>query len=456
MKTGTKILVVDDEHNIVEVLKALLSKEGHSVGTASNGIEALEVLRNGDFDLMISDIRMASMDGLALLKEARKIDSDLAVIMITAYASVETAMTAMKNGAFDYICKPFRIDSLRDTISRALESRRCGGAGNAETAAPGRRVHFDMLVGESRPMLRVYEMIEKVASTDGAVLIRGQRGSGKSAAAAAIHHSGRRRDRALVTVDCAPSTERDAAVELFGVVDKGSEMNRQGVLQALKGGTVILDNIDRASEAVQDRLIRLLEEHESVPVGSSEGVPVDVRVIATAHDPLKELVKSGDFRTDLAIRLSAIAIDMPELRARPGDIPALADFLLEKATERSGKHLALDDTVVKALTQWPWPANVTELAGVIADLARRCQSGKATVSDLPAHLRAKAAPLTTERARGSHASAERGASLKAFLLAKERTNIQFVLDKCDGDRDKAAKTLGITVATLNRKLAGGP
>ncbi|MFO7821613.1 MAG: sigma-54 dependent transcriptional regulator [Lentisphaeria bacterium] len=454
MADKAKVLVVDDEISIVEVLKALLTREGYEVTTASDGEEALEALRADKFELMISDIRMQPMDGITLLQKARKLQEHLAVIMITAYATVETAVEAMKNGAFDYVCKPFKIDELILTVERALSYEHALRENATLKENLRTRYHFEYIVGDSKAMRRVYAMIEKVARTNSTILIRGESGTGKELVARALHDYSRRNEKPFVAINCAALPETLLESELFGYVKgafTGANKFKKGLFESAEGGTLFLDEIGSIPVDMQQKLLRALEEREIRPVGATDAVPIDVRIVAASNENLEEKIKTGDFREDLYYRLSVIPIELPPLRKRPEDVKLLIKHFLKILNDQENREIDVESTAVQALESYEWPGNVRELENVMSRAATLCDEGTIKLQDLPEKIQKAAAEGEKNKAKSAPEN-QRGVSLKAFLRSKEQDYIQYALDQCGGDKEKAAKSLGISLATFYRKI----
>lgn len=453
MANKAKILVVDDEISIVEVLKALLSREGYEVDTSSDGEEALDLLREDKFDLMISDIRMQPMDGITLLREARALQAHLAIIMITAYATVETAVDAMKNGAFDYVCKPFKIDELLLTVQRALSYEHALQENETLKESLRAKYHFENLVGDHDNMRNVYALIEKVARTDSTILIRGESGTGKELVARALHNYSRRNEKPFVAINCAALPETLLESELFGYVKgafTGANKFKKGLFEAAEGGTLLLDEIGSLPVDMQTKLLRVLEEREFRPVGGTKTVSVDVRIVAATNEPLEERIKTSQFREDLYYRLSVIPIELPPLRDRISDVPLLVNHFLKELNEAEGRTITIDSVAVKALQLYAWPGNVRELENVVRRAGTLCDGNRITLQDLPPKI-IELARQNDLRDDEEDVAKLRGVSLKSFLRAKEREYIQLVLDQCGGDKEQAASALGISLATFYRK-----
>jgi len=453
MASKAKILVVDDEVSILEVLKALLRREGYSVKTACNAEEAIEVLKKDKFDLMVSDIRMRPIDGLQLLDRARELQSHMAVIMMTAYATVETAVDAMKRGAFDYICKPFKVDELLVTVERALSYEHVMVENENLRETLRTKFHFKNLVGDSERMQQVYDMIEKVARTDSTVLILGESGTGKELVAKALHYNSHRSAHNFVALNCAALPETLLESELFGYVKgafTGATKFKKGLFESADGGTLLLDEVGSIPINMQLTLLRVLQEHEIRPVGATDTVTVDVRIIAATNENLEDKITAGHFREDLYYRLSVIPIELPPLRERLTDTPLLVRHFLEQIGEQDRRAVGIDSRAMLMLQGYSWPGNVRELENVIRRAAALCDGNTIGIGNLPDKIQQAAATKGGDAAPGDLASFS-GVSLKAYLRAKERDYLSYVLSQCGGDKDAAAKTLGISLATFYRK-----
>ncbi|HDL77503.1 MAG TPA: sigma-54-dependent Fis family transcriptional regulator [Lentisphaerae bacterium] len=448
-----KILLVDDEPSILSVLSTLLKAEGHEVTPALGGEKGKELLAKEEFDLMISDIRMADMDGMQLLRLARKEQPQMAVIMITAYGSVETAVEAMKQGAFDYVTKPFKVDELLITVQRALEYATAVKENVDLKAKLEARYRFENIVAESPAMRKVCEMIERVAHTDATVLIIGESGTGKELVAKAIHAHSKRKKNKFVPINCAALPEPLLESELFGHVKgafTGATANKEGLFEVANGGTLLLDEIGSMPLSIQGKLLRALQEKEIRRVGGTETIKVDVRVLAATNTPLEKLIEEGKFREDLYYRLSVIPIEIAPLRERPEDIMPLVYHVLRQEVGEGKPLPEIDRDAQIILEKYHWPGNVRELENAIRHAVTFAKGNRITKDDLPAKI-VSAVDLS---AVGSAAPVQdfRGTSLKAFLRAKEKEYLMQVLKQMGGDKEKAAKALNISLATLYRKL----
>jgi DNA-binding NtrC family response regulator len=454
------ILVVDDETSILQVLSALLKKNGHSVTTCADGSEALQILKNDVFDLLIADIRLPGADGLSLLQMAKEHQRHMAVIIMTAYAEVETALEAMKRGAFDYVTKPFKLEELMLTIDRALNYESVLAENRALKSSRDTKYHFGFIIGDSEPMLKIYRMIEKVAVTNSTVFILGDSGSGKELVARALHECSPRRDGPFVKVNCAAMTESLLESELFGYVKgafTGASANKKGLFEAAHGGTIFLDEIGSVHHGMQLRLLRVLQEREIRPVGSSESSPVDVRVIAASNEDMKLKISKGEFREDLYFRLSVIPIQVPPLRQRKEDIPDLVEhFLTQYETENKVKIKISPDAVAR-LCEYSWPGNVRQLENMIKRLATLNDSGVIEAAELPQEIASSPAAPPPVKVSGSHYHTgdtvlDEVVPLKEHIRRVEESYIRRVVRQNKGDKEKAAKQLGISLATLYRKV----
>jgi DNA-binding NtrC family response regulator len=454
-----RILLVDDEPSILNVLSTLLKQEGHDAVPVRGGEKAQEIVRTEHFDLMISDIRMAPMDGMQLLKFARKEKPSLAVIMLTAYGSVETAVEAMKEGAYDYVTKPFKVDELLITVERALQYHNVLAENVQLKAQLESRYRFENIVAESPDMRKVCEMIERVAPTDTTVLILGESGVGKEVVAKAIHAHSNRRNKNFLPINCAALPEPLLESELFGHVKgafTGATTAKDGLFEAANGGTIFLDEIGSMPANLQAKLLRVLQDKQVRKVGGNDTVNVDVRVLAATNDRLERLIQEGKFREDLYYRLSVIPIEISPLRQRPEDILPLVYNIMHKELGPNKEPPTLDPEAQIVLEKYTWPGNVRELENAMRHALTFARDGRITKEVLPAKM---VSTVASGGVAGAHAGLEedyRGKSLKAFLRAKEKEYLQRVLASTDGDKEKAAKALKISLATLYRKLPEPP
>jgi len=450
-----KILLVDDEPSILSVLNTLLKAEKYQVTTALGGEKAKECLGQEEFDLMLSDIRMSPVNGMELLKLAHDQYPTMSVIMLTAYGSVETAIEALKLGAFDYITKPFKVDELLITVQRAIEYNKAVSENADLKAQLGTRYHLENIVAESPAMQHVCEMIKRVGPTDTTILIQGESGTGKELVAKAIHACSRRSDKSFLAVNCAALPEPLLESEMFGHVKgafTGALSNKDGLLEAANGGTIFLDEIGSMPASIQGKLLRVLQEKEIRKVGSNENIPINVRVLAATNTKLENLMKEGKFREDLYYRLSVIPIEVKPIRERAEDILPLVYHFLRSETPKDQTPPTIDAEAAGILESYAWPGNVRELENAIKHAVTFAKDGKITKAVLPPRIAATPIKKSATGPQGDTADATKGKSLKAFLRSKEKEYLQQVLTKSAGDKNKAADALKISLATLYRKL----
>jgi DNA-binding NtrC family response regulator len=454
-----KILLVDDEPRILTLLHSVLRTEGLEAVSAKDGHTAVNLLKSQRFDLMISDIRMSPMDGMELFRVARTECPDLPIILLTAYGSVETAIEAMKNGAFDYLTKPFKVDELIITVKRALEYSEIKAERDELRETLATQCKFDVVVAESPAMKRVCEQIRRVAPTDATVLLTGESGTGKEVLARAIHNNSRRREKPWIPVNCAALPEALLESEMFGYVKgsfTGATADRKGLFEAAEGGTLFLDEISSMPLSLQGKLLRVLQEREIRAVGGTATVPVNVRVLAASNVSLEDKVKDGSFRQDLYYRLAVITIDIAPLRERTEDILPLAQYFLRKETPADTPCPHLTREAADALLRCPWPGNVRELENALKHAMAFVQNDEITLETLPPRVAAYVAGDAAGAAPTAAAGAEqyRNVSLRAFLRQKEKEYLEQVIARSNGDKEEAAKALQISLATLYRKLPG--
>jgi len=444
-----RILVVDDEEDILYVLEGHLTRAGYSVTTARDGEEALTRFREARHDLVIADVRMPKLDGLGLLKALREIDADLGVIMITGHGSIETAVEAMKVGAYDYLTKPFRhINEILLTVERALEKPRLVVEVQRLRRELGRRHRFAGLVGISPSMQAVYDVIEKVAAQEVTVMIQGESGTGKEIVARAIHALSARRNGPFIPVNCGAIAESLLESELFGHVRgafTGAVTETKGLFRAADGGTIFLDEIGEISHGLQVKLLRVLQEREVRPVGSDRAVKVDVRVVAATNRPLEEAIRDGTLRKDFFYRLNVVPIQLPPLRERISDIPLLVQHFIEAFNARTGKAFrAISAEALEILSRHSWPGNVRELENVVERAYALGAGPVITVRDLHSYLVGEpAAPGPSET----------GVPRRPVRLRDlEVETILNVLRETGGNQVQAARLLGVDRKTIHRRL----
>jgi DNA-binding NtrC family response regulator len=364
-----RILVVDDEMIVCESCKRILEEEGYEVEAALSGKEAFEKMKANSFDIVITDLKMPGIDGMEVLRTFRKEYPDSIIIMITGFSTVETAVEAMKLGAFDYIPKPFTPDEVSIVVKKAIEKKSLMAENIYLRQELQEKYGFHNIVGKSKKMQEIYRIIAKVATTDSTVLIYGQSGTGKELIARAIHFNSPRREKQFVTVDCAVLSENLLESELFGHIRgsfTGAVATKPGLFEVADGGTVFLDEVGNISLSIQAKLLRVLQEREFTPVGGTKAKKVDIRLIAATNKELEKMIREETFREDLYYRLNIVPIYLPALRERQEDIPVLAVHFLKKYAEEMGKKIkGFTPEAMEKLMRYPWPGNVRELENVI-------------------------------------------------------------------------------------------
>jgi two-component system response regulator AtoC len=444
-KTAVKLLVVDDDPVTVGLLKEVLSKEGYEVETALSGEEAIRRGTDHPFDLIITDVRMGDKDGMDVLRTFKQISPETTVIIITAFGSIETAIEAIREGAFDYISKPFKLEEITLTVCRALEQRRLIQENKLYRGELLDKYQFKNVIGRTRQMFQVYKTIAKVADTKSTVLLYGERGTGKELIARSIHYNSLRNDHPFIPVDCASLVETLMESELFGHVRgafTGALYAKKGLFEEADGGTLFLDEVSNISLTMQTKLLRFLQEYEIKKVGGTENIKLDVRIIAATNQPLEPLVKCGKFREDLFDRLNVVSILLPPLRERKEDIPLLANHFLQKFIEENHKNIShVSPEALEILIQYTWPGNVRELEHTIERAVIFSAHPIILPEDLPRKI--------FEEIRGVEALLpEKPISLREL----EKRYALRVLQQTGGNKKKASEILGIDRATLYRLL----
>jgi len=437
------ILIVDDEKNTREGLSRALRDE-YAVATVENGQKALEWLETRQADVVLSDLRMPGMDGLTLLSRLLTRDPKPVLILLTAYGNIETAVEAMKRGAYDFLAKPVNLDRLDLLLKRALAERQLGEENRRLKAQLGSKEGFENILGTSMAMQEVFDTIQQAAPTRATVLIEGESGTGKELVARALHQCSPRAEGPFVPVHCAALSPTLLESELFGHEKgafTGAMERRRGRFELADGGTLFLDEIGEIDAALQVKILRVLEERKFERVGGTETVNVDVRLVAATNQDLKRQVEEGRFREDLFYRLYVVNLTLPPLREREGDIVLLAQHYLKTlAAENNKKEVGLTSEAMEALVAYPWPGNVRELRNVIERMVVLGTGRKLTLQNLPATFRPE---------RGSLRSSTRAGSR---LRDTEQQLIEEALRRQKGNRTQAARDLGISRRTLHRKL----
>ncbi len=451
-----RLLIVDDEPSILNVLATLLRKQGYEVVPEGNSEIAVNLIKQEKFDLMLTDIKMPKVNGLQLLAEMTKHHPQTAVILLTGYGSVQTAVEAMKGGAFDYITKPFKVDELLMTVKRAMDYHNVVEENVDLKAKLESRFRLDNIVAVSDSMRKVCEMVEQVAPTDATVLIVGESGTGKELVAKAIHTSSRRKDKKFIAVNCAAMPEPLLESEMFGHVKgafTGASVDKTGLFEAANSGTMFLDEIGAMPQSIQAKFLRVLQDKQIRKVGGTDSTTVDVRVVAATNEPLENKIKLNEFREDLYYRLSVIPIEIPPLRHRRDDILELASFFIQRIQqEKNETELPIIEADARNILEaYDWPGNVRELENAIRHAATFAQNNIIRKENLPAKILSAVGNVTVSSTK-TQVEDFRGKSLKAFLRAKEKEYLSAVIGNMSGDKEKAAKALKISLATLYRKL----
>ncbi|MCU0573470.1 MAG: sigma-54 dependent transcriptional regulator [Syntrophobacteraceae bacterium] len=385
------LLIIDDEKNYLLVLEDLLAEEGYEVITAESAEKGLEIVRSSDLDVVVTDMKMPGMDGMALLEHCHAEKPDLPLIMMTAFGSVEKAVEAMRKGAFDYILKPFKNEELKLTIRKAVEHHHLLRQNRYLTQTLEGRYRFSNIIGKSQQMVRIFELIEKVAPAKATVLVTGESGTGKELIARAIHFNSPRKDQPFISVNCGALPENLLESELFGHERgsfTGAVSQRKGRFELAHGGTLFLDEISEMSTPLQVKLLRVLQEMEFERVGGAHTIKVDVRVVAASNRNLRTEVDQGRFRSDLFYRLNVVHVHVPPLRERVDDIPLLVNHFLAKCAQDRPRPLGIDPEALRCLIEYPWPGNVRELENVIERSVILCDGERIMLRDLPPELRA--------------------------------------------------------------------
>ncbi|MFB3817300.1 MAG: sigma-54-dependent transcriptional regulator [Candidatus Methylomirabilales bacterium] len=437
----SRILIVDDEAGMRDLLRILLEKEGHEVLTAADGSAGLNLALTADVDLVISDIRMPRLDGVALLTGLRDKGLATPVIMITAFAASDSAIQAMKQGAFDYITKPFRMEEIKTVVRRALEEAQQRRGKEPLPAAPDEPALREIL-GRSPAMVGLYKLISRVAQVDSSILITGESGTGKELVARTIHYNSARAGKPFVAINCGALPEELLESELFGHVKgsfTGAIANKAGLVEVAAGGTVFLDEVAEMSPSLQVKLLRFLQDHMFRRVGGTEDLAVDVRTIAATNKRLEELIRTAAFREDLYYRLNVITVEIPPLRERREDIPLLAaHFLALYATRGHRGAMEISKDAMEVLCAYPWPGNVRELENVMERAVALAAQDEVRVENLPPALLQPVAP-----AGARWEVPPGGVNLEEVLADLERSLMQDALAKAGGVQTRAAQLLGL-------------
>ncbi len=442
-----RILVIDDEDSMCNFMEIMLSKEGYRVSIVDSGPRAISLLKEENFDLVIADLNMPEMSGIDVLRETRKFKQEQDLIVMTAYASVDTAIEAMKEGAVDYITKPFKVDEIKLVIEKTINRKRLEEENDNLKRQLQDDNSFDNFIGSSEAVAALKKLARRVASSDSTVLIRGESGTGKDLIAKAIHACSPRCGGPFVTINCAALPENLLESELFGHKKgsfTGAIRDKDGLFTAAEGGTFFLDEVGNTSLALQVKLLRVLEDKKITPVGDTKQLDVDVRLIAATNADLEKDVNEGRFRADLYYRLNVIPVDIPPLRERKEDIRLLAEYFLGKYCAKLNQSIKdISDEAMNLLVAYRWPGNVRELENTIERAVLLNRNDILEVGDFPENLSVvdTGEPIVTDQVPTT-----------PTLESIERAYIHFVMSQTKGKKAEAARILGIDTSTLYRKI----
>jgi DNA-binding NtrC family response regulator len=441
-----KILIVDDERDICKVLEFLLKSEGYAVVPAYSGEEALEKLKEEHFDVVITDLKMDKVDGVAVLQKARELSSDTAVVIMTAFASVESAVETMKKGASDYIVKPFLNEEIKITVRRILEQRRLVQENIALKQQLSQQMGSAECIANSEAMLNVMATLQKVIPTKSNILVLGESGTGKGLIAEMVHFNSQRRDKPFISINCSAIPEGLLESELFGYKKgafTGAVADKTGLIAMANQGTLFLDEIGDMAPNLQSKLLKVLESSEVTPLGDTRSRTVDMRLITATNQDLEKKIKDKTFREDLYYRLNVIELKVPPLRERKEDIPILVNYFLKRFSDENNKAVkGLDGNAMGILMKYSWPGNVRELRNVVERAVVLCQRDVITSADFPDKIKKEEVPV----------EGQQESSLKLSVSGYEKNLIVNVYNAQHKNKEETAKILGIDLATLYRKL----
>ncbi|CUS34533.1 Acetoacetate metabolism regulatory protein AtoC [Candidatus Nitrospira nitrosa] len=449
-----KILVVDDEQSLREVLSIMLKRAGYAVTIAMDGEDAVELLQKEIFDLVITDLRMPKVDGMEVLKAVKSASPETVVLIITAFASADSAVEAMKQGAYDYLTKPFQVDEVQLIIRNALEKRRLTTENMLLKREMASQSSFAQLVGQSEAIQRVFEVVRKVADSKSNVLICGESGTGKELVARAIHYNSARSALPFVAVNCSAVPETLLESELFGHMKgsfTGAIANKAGLFEIANGGTIFLDEIGDTTPTIQVKLLRVIQEREFRRVGGSQDIKVDVRIVAATNKDLEKAVADGSFREDLYYRLDVIPIRLPPLRMRTGDIPLLVNHFLERFAKESGKPKPVfSSDAMHVLLEHEWRGNVRELENLIERVVAFSVDGPVTEADVRGWLHRPTAPPPVQ---GMPLDlTDEGVDLEGLINGIEKDLLLKALERSKWVKKKAARMLRLNTRSFRYRL----
>ena len=455
-ENSSHILVVDDELSMREVLEYMLTKEGYRVSCAKDGRSAIELLEKQPFDLLLCDIKLGDISGLDVLRACKKNNQETVVILISAYASTETAVEAMNEGAYDYVPKPFDKDELLQTVAKALDLKTLEHEKELLDDQLKQNLHFDMLVGNSPAMRHIYKLIQQVAKTKTNVLITGESGTGKELIARAIHQESDRSDKPFVVINCGGIPETLMESELFGHKKgsfTGATQDKKGLFEIAHKGTIFLDEIGELGLPIQVKLLRAVQEKVFKAVGGNEDIVVDIRIISATNKTLEKEVISGNFREDLFYRLNVIEIKVPPLRERKADLRTLAQHFLEKYTKEMGKEISkFSSYALDLLTKYDFPGNIRELENLLERSVALSTTNIILPDSLALSMHKRRWIEGFKDRRFDLDEVSRGVSLDGILEEIERAYLQKALDCSNGNKNKAAELLDISFRSLRYRL----
>jgi len=442
---GERILIVDDEKSMCQYLSIMLKKEGYEIKTVNSGKKAVNAIKESNFDVVITDIKMEGMDGIEVLKAVKEIDPTVPVIIMTAYASQKTAIEALNKGAFYYLIKRAKNEEIKMVIRNALDMHKVRNENLFLKKQLKKKDEFKEIIGKSEEIQKVFNLVDKVADTDSTILICGESGTGKELIAKAIHYRSSRANKPFVSINCSALPENLLESELFGHVKgsfTGAIRDKDGLFKVASGGTFFLDEVGETSPAIQVKLLRVLQEREIIPVGGTKPIKVDVRLIAATNADLEKAVKEERFRADLYYRLNVIPINIPPLRDRRDDIPLLVDHFLKLASEKMGRGKGITKQAMDLLINYDWPGNVRELENIIERAVILEEGDEITVDSLPDKIK-------------NHINSSKKIVMQKAKMTLEELEKEYlisVLEETNWQKKKASSILGINASTLYRKI----